>query len=123
MHYCSERNYSTEKNEESKSLKFMKQYLSLAVFVTLFCSFNLKAAVADEVKNPAIVVHLLDYLAKDYSGAVRNGKVLSKSEYQEQVEFSEIVGKASRAYDEYNRDVAFIAGADDLVLKLSLIHI
>lgn len=118
MHYCSERNFSTEKNEESESLKFMKQYLSLMVFITLFGFFNLKVAVADEVKNPSIVVHLLDYLAKDYGGAVRNGKVLSKSEYQEQVEFSEIVGKASRAYDEYKHDVAFVAGVDNLVLKI-----
>ncbi|WP_168196570.1 FTR1 family protein [Bdellovibrio sp. ZAP7] len=96
----------------------MKQYLSLMVFITLFGFFNLKAAVADEVKNPSIVVHLLDYLAKDYGGAVRNGKVLSKSEYQEQVEFSEIVGKASRAYDEYKHDVAFVVGVDNLVLKI-----
>lgn len=106
------------KKRRKQELKFMKQFLLLVMFLTLFCSFNLREALAEEVKNPAIVVHLLDYLAKDYGGAVKNGKISSKSEYQEQVEFSEIVGKASRAYDEYKGDVAFVAGVDDLVLKI-----
>ncbi len=34
------------------------------------------------------LVHLLDYLAKDYGYAVQNGKIISQSEYDEQVEFS-----------------------------------
>ena len=96
----------------------MKQFLLLLVSLTLFCSFNLKEAFAAEVKNPAIVVHLLDYLAKDYGGAVNNGKVTSQSEYQEQVEFSEIVEKASKSYDEYKGDTAFVTGVDGLVAKI-----
>jgi len=96
----------------------MKQYLLLLVSLTLLCFFNLREALATEVKNPAIVVHLLDYLAKDYGGAVKNGKVASQSEYQEQIEFSEIVGKASKSYDEYKGDAAFISGVDELVAKI-----
>jgi high-affinity iron transporter len=42
---------------------------------------------------PRTLVHLLDYLARDYAGAVQNGKVISKSEYQEQREFSRKVGQ------------------------------
>lgn len=106
------------KKRRKQELKFMKKFLLSVMLLTLFCSFNLREAQAEEVKNPAIVVHLLDYLAKDYGGAVKNGKISSKSEYQEQVEFSEIVSKASRSYDEYKGEVAFVAGVDDLVLKI-----
>lgn len=38
--------------------------------------------------SPRFLVHLLDYLAKDYAGAVGpGGKILSQSEYNEQKEF------------------------------------
>jgi high-affinity iron transporter len=43
---------------------------------------------SETASSPAFVVHLLDYLAQDYRGAVSGGKVISASEYQEQVEFS-----------------------------------
>jgi len=42
-------------------------------------------------KSPRLLVHLLDYLAVDYGGAVKNGKVLSLSEYKEQQEFVKTV--------------------------------
>ena len=38
--------------------------------------------------SPRLLVHLLDYLAQDYPGAVAGGKVINSSEYQEQLEFS-----------------------------------
>ena len=38
-------------------------------------------------QSPRLLVHLLDYLAVDYGGAVKNGKILSVSEYKEQQEF------------------------------------
>jgi len=41
----------------------------------------------DSQKSPRFVVNLLDYVAADYSGAVQNGKIISKSEYAEQLEF------------------------------------
>jgi len=34
-----------------------------------------------------LLVHLLDYVAVDYRGAVQNGKILEESEYKEQQEF------------------------------------
>lgn len=46
------------------------------------------------------LVHLLDYLAKDYGGAVADGKVISKGEYQEQVEFSESALKTNTTLKE-----------------------
>ena len=47
------------------------------------------AHAASEAQTPRFLIHLLDYLAKDYGGAVADGKVLSKTEYKEQVEFSQ----------------------------------
>ena len=43
---------------------------------------------AKESEDSRLAIHLLDYLASDYSGAVKNGIVQSASEYEEQLEFS-----------------------------------
>lgn len=65
------------------------KYILLILFLLSYSFADLKDAPS---KDPArFVVHLLDYLAQDYSGAVENGKVVSKSEYQEQIEFAEQV--------------------------------
>lgn len=67
--------------------------------------------------SPELVVHLLDYLAKDYGGAVQNGAVISKSEYAEQIEFAAIVRKNSESVSKLKSDPTFISGVDEL-LKL-----
>lgn len=60
-------------------------FLSLLTFGCLA-----SAAGTDPQHSPRLLVHILDYLAKDYSGAVSPaGKVLSASEYKEQTEFAE----------------------------------
>lgn len=64
--------------------------------------------------SPELVVHLLDYLAKDYGGAVQGGKVVSKSEYAEQLEFAEIVEKNAKGVAKLNADSQFLAGIDQL---------
>ena len=58
----------------------------------LFCLllFLNVSAFANTNENQ-LAVHLLSYLAQDYSEAVRNGKIISKEEYQEQVDFSKEV--------------------------------
>jgi len=38
--------------------------------------------------SPRALVHILDYMAQDYSGAVANGKIIKQSEYAEQKQFS-----------------------------------
>lgn len=54
------------------------------IFTVLFCN-GVKA-------DTKLAVHLLSYLAQDYGGAVRDGKIVSQSEYNEQLEFiSEVV--------------------------------
>jgi high-affinity iron transporter len=57
-------------------------------------------AIATEVGNPRLLVHLLDYLAKDYGGAVANGNVTSQSEYNEQVEFIDTALKTNQKLSE-----------------------
>jgi len=47
---------------------------------------------ADEPDAFAPLLHALDYLAVDYGGAVKDGKVLDQGEYDEQVDFATSVG-------------------------------
>ena len=49
-------------------------------------SFAQKANTSDT--SPRALVHVLDYIAQDYSGAVSNGKILKQSEFAEQKQFS-----------------------------------
>ena len=83
----------------------------IAVIITVLIPL---LAFSSEGASPDIVVHLLDYLAKDYGGAVRDGKVVSKSEYAEQMEFAEIVEKNSRGFEKLKSDSTFMSGVDRL---------
>lgn len=57
-------------------------------FFILLCFIISTGAKADT----KLAVHLLSYLAQDYGEAVRDGKIVSQSEYDEQLEFvSEVV--------------------------------
>lgn len=70
-------------------------------------------------ETPArLVVHLLDYLAKDYSGAVENGVVKSESEYTEQLEFSKAAATEARALNELAKDSTLVAGLDQLAAMI-----
>ncbi|MBX9769621.1 MAG: FTR1 family protein, partial [Bdellovibrionales bacterium] len=64
--------------------------------------------------SPEIVVHLLDYLAKDYGGAVQDGKVISESEYAEQVEFGRIVQNNSIKISAFSNDKKFVVQVSEL---------
>ena len=60
------------------------------------CLIILISNVALAAKNEnELAVHLLSYLAQDYGAAVENGKVKSKEEYQEQLDFSNEVVRIS----------------------------
>lgn len=70
--------------------------------------FTLSSYSAAESKaSPELVVHLLDYLAKDYGGAVQEGMVVSKSEYAEQIEFVAIVENNAGGVEKLNTDQTF----------------
>ena len=59
--------------------------------------FAITALAAPSPSEPArLLVHLLDYLANDYGGAVREGTVISESEYKEQVEFADAAVEAGK---------------------------
>ena len=48
-------------------------------------------------RSPRLLVHLLDYLARDYGGAVsEDGRVLSRLEYDEQIEFAKEASEANK---------------------------
>lgn len=58
----------------------------------LFCSITLVAhaktsSSENAEQSPRFIIHLLDYLAHDYGGAVVNKKIISELEYAEQKEF------------------------------------
>lgn len=61
----------------------MRMTKKLLFFLTLFCGTLAFA----EKNEKELAVHLLSYLAQDYGEAVQEGRVISKPEYQEQVDF------------------------------------
>src|SRR6218665_4214397 len=76
-----------------------------AFFNIFLAFFTLSVLVAEPVEvfaqnevvaeRSGYVVHLLNYLGGDYSGAVLGGKVLSESEYTEMKNFSENIVNAT----------------------------
>lgn len=81
----------------------------------LFLSFSFfTEAQTDSKATPEIVVHLLDYLAKDYAGAVQNGKVISKGEYAEQIEFAGIISKNTNGVESLRANPDFVKGVSEL---------
>lgn len=65
-------------------------------------------------KSPRFIIHLLDYLAHDYGGAVQNGKVVSPSEYDEQKEFAHKVSELATILPEIKDQKA----VTDKIVKL-----
>lgn len=90
-------------------MKFLSQILPFMFSLLCFAP-----AFGATTNSPDLVVHLLDYLAKDYGGAVQNGKVISKSEYAEQVEFAEIVEKNAKGVAKLTQNATFMAGVNEL---------
>lgn len=85
-----------------------KNTLGLSILILFFtiCATLLAQAQEPSEGSPRLAVHLLDYLAKDYSGAVSAaGKVISKSEYAEQTEFAAQALKASSNVSSLANDV------------------
>ncbi|MBC7538872.1 MAG: cytochrome c/FTR1 family iron permease [Bacteriovorax sp.] len=70
----------------------LKFTLLVATLFSLYAPFaisqtpSIKSSESNE-QSPRFAIHLLDYLAHDYGGAVAHGKVISASEYSEQKEF------------------------------------
>ena len=71
--------------------------IPLSVFRLVICFFFLTTlypvradsqAPSKKTPSPRALVHILDYVAQDYSGAVSNGKILKQSEFNEQLQFA-----------------------------------
>lgn len=86
--------------------------ITFAICILFLSTFA--QAQGDTKATPEIVVHLLDYLAKDYGGAVQNGKVISKGEYAEQVEFAGIISRNTTGVEALNADSEFTKGVAQL---------
>jgi high-affinity iron transporter len=69
-------------------------------------------------RSPRFLVHLLDYLAGDYAGAVKDGKVLSASEYREQTEFSGMALELSRTLPQLQKSSDIRPMVEKLVLLI-----
>ena len=70
-----------------------RRFLAMAAFLALWSSslaWAADSAASDQAKQ---TWQLLDYLAVDYGGAVRDGKVQSASEYEEMKEFAATAGQ------------------------------
>jgi high-affinity iron transporter len=61
---------------------------------------------------------MLDYLATDYAGAVKDGAVISSSEYSEMREFSRTARSRIQALPSTTASAALLAGADALIAEI-----
>ena len=64
-------------------------------FFIFFASFQVSAK--EKETNIQSVIHLLDYLSKDYPMAVKEGRILDKAEYAEMREFSVKIFKLAKS--------------------------
>lgn len=98
------------------TIGFIPRAATLCCTVILAFAFVPRAHAADPPARE--LVHLLDYIAQDYAGAVENGRVISAEEFGEMREFA-------RRASELQRDVPALAGEplrSQLVALSSLIE-
>lgn len=88
-------------------------FLLLAACVLAF-AVPQPAAAAEPGEAVQTGWRLLDYLAVDYSGAVKRGRVISTSEYAEMSEFSATVEAQLRSLPEKPQKAALVAKAQSL---------
>jgi len=72
----------------------MKSKILLLLFVGFICSGGqVKAQNTNSHKELRSLINLLDYIGKDYPNAVKDGNIVSTSEYQEMLDFSNQIKK------------------------------
>lgn len=96
----------------------MRIDLCFAVAISLLFSGicatpSLAESSAQSAENVQVAWRLLDYLAVDYGGAVKDGKVVSESEYGEMKEFSASVRQRFNALPPGPEKVPLISEASD----------
>ncbi|MBV9995486.1 MAG: FTR1 family protein [Caulobacteraceae bacterium] len=91
----------------------------IAGFLTLSLALMpLGARAADSAPSAAVAWRLLDYLSVDYGGAVKDGEVVSASEYAEMKEFSGQVRQRLAALPPAKAQPQLVAEADALVAAI-----
>lgn len=86
--------------------------LKMTLLFSWLLTFNTSAlatpaalpAAQEGENSPRFAIHLLDYLAHDYSGAVEHGKVISAGEYEEQKEFAQKIYELAENLPEIKKD-------------------
>jgi len=94
----------------SLTKSFQRSVRALAILVAVFFAGALQASEAD-VKR---VWQILDYLAVDYSGAVKDGKVISQSEYDEMKEFALTARTKIATLEKKSEQAVLVAQATEL---------
>lgn len=86
-------------------LKMTLLFFWLLTFGPLALATPAALPAGEEGENsPRFAIHLLDYLAHDYSGAVEHGKVISVGEYEEQKEFAQKIYELAENLPEIKKD-------------------
>jgi len=84
-------------------------------YLALLINLARPAQAAESLPDPRLLVHLLDYLARDYPGAVGpGGELLSASEYSEQLEFAHTALETSRQLPELQANPQLTSGVKEL---------
>ncbi len=97
----------------------MCRHLSTAL-ILLFCTAGGLLRAADTpLPNAQQVIHLLDYVAVEYPEFVRDGQVLDAAEYEEQVEFSQVIARELAAFPPDPARDGLVANAKDLADLIS----
>ncbi|MDB5037969.1 MAG: iron permease, partial [Bacteriovoracaceae bacterium] len=89
----------------------MKAAIKLSLFFCILIAGFRASFAAGLEESPRALVHLLDYLAGDYGGAVKDGKILVQSEFDEQKEF---VATALEIGSALSKDSAYLPVKKDL---------
>jgi len=72
-------------------------------------------SISNVFADARLIVHLTDYLANDYAGAVsEDGKVLSDGEYAEQIEFSQTALKEGKTNPSLNQNIEILSDLSKL---------
>lgn len=72
----------------------LTKYFLFAFMLVPF--FNRQALADNGNENTQMVIHLLDYIARDYAAAVEEGEIINAEEYGEMLEFSATVNEIAQ---------------------------
>jgi len=89
--------------------------------IALLSYSNIYATTIKDESNIQTIIHLLDYLSKDYPAAVKNGAIIDEGEYLEMKEFSETILSLSQKL-ELTKKQADQIHQDLMELKISVLN-